>query len=108
VSLRLHHCQRSRGAINWRPGYLLVFSLSFVVLYVATIPTLGFGKQVQAAFRMNVVQIDKEALAVDLCHAPIVTVNCEGTLRPRILWPPQKTQHSLASRIKGVRQSIPR
>ena len=71
------------------------------MLYVATRPTLGLGKPVQAVFRINVVQIDKETLAVDFCDAPIVTVNCEGSLRPYPLAAPKKNKLSLGSRIKG-------
>ena len=36
-----------------------------------------------------------------LCHASIVTVNCEGSLRPYPLAAPKKNKLSLGSRIKG-------
>jgi len=40
VSLRPHHCLRSRAATNWRPGWLLVLSLSLACAVCGQTPQI--------------------------------------------------------------------
>jgi len=49
VSLRPHHCLRSRAATNWRPGWLLVLSLSLAGAVLGQTPP----PQIRSVFKQQ-------------------------------------------------------
>ena len=52
VSLRPHHCLRSRAGTNWRPGWLLVLSLSLACL------VCGETSQIRSTFKPQATPVE--------------------------------------------------